>query len=186
MLAMLGVGEWSWPMMKLVRAYGQQIILVQHRFADLRAVGADGSREIRLAERPLADAETNVTYAQPPDHRASLEIGSSEIDSLECLLRCDVPDFAFRRVQEARPAATRRRTGPRLTPYPLRHLRGTPLQSGYRADGCVSGAHPRPRLIPLEERFPSAPVAVRTRRVYEARASRVRSVMTAVAKGAAA
>ena len=42
-----------------------------HRLSDLRAAGAEGSREVRLAEGLLADAETKVVYAQPPDQLAA-------------------------------------------------------------------------------------------------------------------
>jgi hypothetical protein len=66
-LASLGVGEWLQQSFKLSRALGTQNLVVLHRLSDLRAAGAEGSREHRLAEGLLADAETKVVYAQPPD-----------------------------------------------------------------------------------------------------------------------
>ena len=88
---MLGVGEWLQANMKLSRALGQQIILVMHRLADLRAAGAEGSREVRLAEGLLADAETKVIYAQPPDQlpltRELLGLTDTEAELLPTLRR---------------------------------------------------------------------------------------------------
>jgi hypothetical protein len=66
-LSSLGIGEWLQQSFKLSRALGTQNIVVLHRLSDLRAAGAEGSRELRLAEGLLADAETKVVYAQPPD-----------------------------------------------------------------------------------------------------------------------
>ena len=63
----LGIGEWLQDSFKHSRAYGIQNIVVMHRLSDLRAAGAEGSREARLAEGLLADAETRVIYAQPTD-----------------------------------------------------------------------------------------------------------------------
>jgi type IV secretory pathway VirB4 component len=69
-LSNLGIGEWLQQSFKLSRALGTQNIVVLHRLADLRAAGAEGSRELRLAEGLLADAETKIVYAQPPDQLA--------------------------------------------------------------------------------------------------------------------
>jgi hypothetical protein len=66
-LSNLGIGEWLQQSFKLSRALGTQNIVVLHRLSDLQAAGAQGSRELRLAEGLLADAETKVIYAQPPD-----------------------------------------------------------------------------------------------------------------------
>jgi hypothetical protein len=66
-LSNIGIGEWLQQSFKLSRALGVQNIVVLHRLSDLRAAGAEGSRELRLAEGLLADAETKVCYAQPPD-----------------------------------------------------------------------------------------------------------------------
>ena len=69
-LSSLGIGEWLQQSFKLSRGLGTQNIVVMHRLSDLRAAGAEGSREVRLAEGLLADAETKVVYAQPPDQLA--------------------------------------------------------------------------------------------------------------------
>jgi hypothetical protein len=66
-LSNLGIGEWLQQSFKLSRGLGTQNIVVMHRLSDLRATGSAGSREVRLAEGLLADAETKVIYAQPPD-----------------------------------------------------------------------------------------------------------------------
>ena len=66
-LSSLGVGEWLQQSFKLSRGLGVQNIVVMHRLSDLQATGAEGSREVRLAEGLLADAETKVIYAQPED-----------------------------------------------------------------------------------------------------------------------
>ena len=69
MTSHLGVGEWLQQNFKLCRALGVQNIIVIHRLSDLGASGAAGSREARLAEGLLADAETKVIYA-PADRPA--------------------------------------------------------------------------------------------------------------------
>ena len=69
-LSNLGIGEWLQQSFKLSRGLGTQNVVVMHRLSDLRAAGAEGSREVRLAEGLLADAETKVVYAQPPDQLA--------------------------------------------------------------------------------------------------------------------
>jgi type IV secretory pathway VirB4 component len=66
-LSNLGIGEWLQQSFKLSRGLGAQNVVVMHRLSDLRAAGAEGSREVRLAEGLLADAETKVVYAQSPD-----------------------------------------------------------------------------------------------------------------------
>jgi type IV secretory pathway VirB4 component len=66
-LSSIGIGEWLQQSFKLSRALGTQNIVVLHRLSDLQAAGAAGSRELRLAEGLLADAETKICYAQPPD-----------------------------------------------------------------------------------------------------------------------
>ena len=70
-LSNLGIGEWLQQSFKLSRGLGTQNVVVMHRLSDLRAAGAEGSREVRLAEGLLADAETKVIYAQPPDQLAA-------------------------------------------------------------------------------------------------------------------
>jgi hypothetical protein len=62
-----------------------------HRLSDLRAAGAEGSREARLAEGLLADAETRVIYAQPTDQLAAtrdlLGLTETEAELLPTLRR---------------------------------------------------------------------------------------------------
>jgi hypothetical protein len=62
-----------------------------HRLSDLRSTGAEGSREVRLAEGLLADAETKVIYAQPPDQlpqtRELLGLTDTEAELLPHLRR---------------------------------------------------------------------------------------------------
>ena len=69
-LSNLGIGEWLQQSFKLSRGLGAQNMVVMHRLSDLRSAGAEGSREVRLAEGLLADAETKIVYAQPPDQVA--------------------------------------------------------------------------------------------------------------------
>jgi type IV secretory pathway VirB4 component len=86
-----GVGEWLQDSFKQSRAYGIQNVIVMHRLSDLRAAGAEGSREARLAEGLLADAETRVIYAQPPDQlertRELLGLTETEVELLPTLRR---------------------------------------------------------------------------------------------------
>jgi hypothetical protein len=63
-LSELGLGEWLQSSFKLARQHGQQNVIVMHRFSDLSAAGAAGSREARLAEGLLSDAGTRVIYRQ--------------------------------------------------------------------------------------------------------------------------
>ena len=90
-LSNLGIGEWLQQSFKLSRALGTQNIVVLHRLSDLRAAGAEGSRELRLAEGLLADAETKVIYAQPPDQlqqtREILGLTDTEAELLPHLRR---------------------------------------------------------------------------------------------------
>ena len=90
-LSSLGIGEWLQQSFKLSRALGTQNIVVLHRLSDLRAAGAEGSRELRLAEGLLADAETKICYAQPPDQvpqaRELLGLTDTEAELLPHLRR---------------------------------------------------------------------------------------------------
>ena len=90
-LSNLGIGEWLQQSFKLSRGLGTQNVVVMHRLSDLRAAGAEGSREVRLAEGLLADAETKVVYAQPPDQveqaRALLGLTDTEAELLPTLRR---------------------------------------------------------------------------------------------------
>lgn len=63
----LGVAEWLQRSFKLSRSLGVQNIIALHRLSDLGASGAAGSREARIAEGLVADADTRVIFAQPPD-----------------------------------------------------------------------------------------------------------------------
>lgn len=90
-LSNLGIGEWLQQSFKLSRGLGTQNVVVMHRLSDLHAAGAEGSREVRLAEGLLADAETKVVYAQPPDQLAQarelLGLTDTEADLLPHLRR---------------------------------------------------------------------------------------------------
>jgi type IV secretory pathway VirB4 component len=68
----LAVAEWLQSSFKLSRAHGVQNILALHRLSDLGAAGAAGSREARIAEGLIADADSKVVLAQPPDQTAAL------------------------------------------------------------------------------------------------------------------
>lgn len=70
--AELAVSEWLQRSAKLARAYGVQMIYVLHRLSDLGAAGAAGSREARIAEGLIADTDTKVVLAQPPDQVEAL------------------------------------------------------------------------------------------------------------------
>jgi type IV secretory pathway VirB4 component len=87
----LGIGEWLQDSFKHSRAYGIQNVVVMHRLSDLRAAGSEGSREARLAEGLLADAETRVIYAQPTDElertRDLLGLTATEVELLPTLRR---------------------------------------------------------------------------------------------------
>jgi len=87
----LGIGEWLQQSFKLSRGLGTQNVVVMHRLSDLRAVGAEGSREVRLAEGLLADAETKIIYAQPHDQlsqtRELLGLTDTEAELLPHLRR---------------------------------------------------------------------------------------------------
>src|SRR6202007_2693805 len=45
-LSNLGIGEWLQQSFKLSRGLGTQNVVVMHRLSDLRAAGAEGSREV--------------------------------------------------------------------------------------------------------------------------------------------
>ena len=90
-LSNLGIGEWLQQSFKLSRGLGAQNVVVMHRLSDLRSTGAEGSREVRLAEGLLADAETKIIYAQPPDQlpqtRELLGLTDTEAELLPHLRR---------------------------------------------------------------------------------------------------
>jgi hypothetical protein len=87
----LGVAEWLQRSFKLSRAHGVQNILTLHRLSDLGASGAAGSRQARIAEGLVADADTKVIYAQPPDQiqglRNRLGLSATEAELVPTLRR---------------------------------------------------------------------------------------------------
>jgi type IV secretory pathway VirB4 component len=87
----LGVAEWLQRSFKLSRAHGVQNIIALHRLSDLGASGAQGSREARIAEGLIADADTKVVLAQPPDQieglRNLLGLSATEAELVPTLRR---------------------------------------------------------------------------------------------------
>ncbi len=87
----LGVAEWLQRSFKLSRAHGVQNIIALHRLSDLGAAGAAGSREARIAEGLIADADTKVILAQPPDQieglRNLLGLSGTEAELVPTLRR---------------------------------------------------------------------------------------------------
>ncbi|HEX8958379.1 MAG TPA: hypothetical protein VF770_01000 [Solirubrobacterales bacterium] len=79
-----GAAEWLLSNFKLCRGWGVQNIVILHRVSDLGASGAEGSREARIAEGLLADADTLVIYRQAPDQiealRSRLGLGATEAE----------------------------------------------------------------------------------------------------------
>jgi hypothetical protein len=66
----LSTARWLQSTFKLSRSLGVANLAVVHRLSDLRAVGAEGSAEQRLAEGLLADSETRVVFGQAPSEAA--------------------------------------------------------------------------------------------------------------------
>ncbi len=60
----LATARWLQATFKLARAVGVANVAVVHRLSDLRAAGAAGSTQQRLAEGLLADTETRVVFGQ--------------------------------------------------------------------------------------------------------------------------
>jgi type IV secretory pathway VirB4 component len=83
------IARWLQASYKLCRSYGVANIAVFHRLSDLRAVGAAGSEQARLAEGLLSDSETQVFYHQPADviraSRDLMELTDAEADTLRRL-----------------------------------------------------------------------------------------------------
>lgn len=83
------IARWLQASYKLCRSYGVSNIAVLHRLSDLRAVGAAGSEQARLAEGLLSDSETQVFFHQPADvvraSRDLLELTEAEADLLRRL-----------------------------------------------------------------------------------------------------
>jgi hypothetical protein len=80
----VGVAEWLQASFKLCRALGVQNVIVVHRLPDLGASGDAGSREARIAEGLIGDADTKVIYRQPHDQqdllRSRLGLGATEAE----------------------------------------------------------------------------------------------------------
>jgi len=68
----IGAAEFLQELWKLCRAWGIQNILVVHTISDLGASGDDGSREAKLAEGLLSDAQIKVVHRQPADQREAI------------------------------------------------------------------------------------------------------------------
>jgi len=87
----LGVAEWLQRSFKLSRAHGVQNLIALHRLSDLGAAGSAGSRESRIAEGLIADADTKVILAQPPDQieglRNLLGLSATEAELVPTLRR---------------------------------------------------------------------------------------------------
>ena len=61
-LSNLAIARWLQAGFKLSRAFGVANVAVVHRLSDLKAAGAEGSEQQRLAQGLLADSETRVIY----------------------------------------------------------------------------------------------------------------------------
>jgi hypothetical protein len=87
----LATARWLQATFKLSRAFGVANLIVVHRLSDLRAAGADGSAQQKLAEGLLSDAETRVVFGQSPSEADSsakvLGLSSTERDLLTHLPR---------------------------------------------------------------------------------------------------
>jgi type IV secretory pathway VirB4 component len=62
----LSIARWLQAGFKLSRSLGVANLVVVHRLSDLRAAGADGSSQQKLAEGLLADSETRIVFRQSP------------------------------------------------------------------------------------------------------------------------
>lgn len=67
----VAMARWLQAGFKLSRAFGVANMAVVHRLSDLRAAGAEGSEQQRLAEGLLSDSETRVIFGQPPSEVAA-------------------------------------------------------------------------------------------------------------------
>jgi hypothetical protein len=87
----LSTARWLQSTFKLSRSLGVANLAVVHRLSDLRAVGAEGSAEQRLAEGLLADSETRVVFGQAPSEanvtRRLLGLTSTEAELITQLPR---------------------------------------------------------------------------------------------------
>ena len=62
-LSNLGIGEWLQQSFKLSRGLGTQNVVVMHRLSDLRAAGAEGSREVRSTLIPYVFTDNDDAFA---------------------------------------------------------------------------------------------------------------------------
>lgn len=80
----IGAAEWILENWKLCRGLGVQNIFVVHHLSDLGASGEEGSREARIAEGLISDADTKVIYAQASDQvellRSQLGLTATEAE----------------------------------------------------------------------------------------------------------
>lgn len=87
----LATARWSQATFKLSRALGVCNVLVAHRVTDLKAAGAAGSSQEKLAAGLLADSETRVIFGQPPSEAQEtgrmLGLGATEVDLISQLPR---------------------------------------------------------------------------------------------------
>ena len=65
-LADLSTARWAQSIFKLSRALGVANVAVVHRVSDLKAAGADGSAQQKLADGLLSDSETRIVFGQSP------------------------------------------------------------------------------------------------------------------------
>ena len=63
----LGIGEWLQDSFKHSRAYGVQNVIVMHRLSDLRAAGAEGSRDDEGGEHVAEQASDDHARQQQHD-----------------------------------------------------------------------------------------------------------------------
>ncbi len=89
-----GAVDWLRASWKLARARGLSHVIVLHRAGDTTAVGDAGSAARARAEGLLAECETALVFAQPPDEARSLGrsmgLGALEVDLLGRLGRGEV------------------------------------------------------------------------------------------------
>ena len=87
----LATARWSQATFKLSRSLGVSNVLVAHRVSDLRAAGADGSAQEKLAAGLLADSETRVVFGQSPSEAEEtgrmLGLGASQVELISHLPR---------------------------------------------------------------------------------------------------
>jgi hypothetical protein len=81
-LSHLETARWLQATFKLSRSYGVANVAVLHRLSDLKAAGAEGSEQQKLAEGLLSDAETRVLFGQAPSEaeRAGELLGLSRVE----------------------------------------------------------------------------------------------------------